>query len=520
LLNRRRAKTSSIAYAGYVDVPGRPLSDDPETELFAPVETNLAQHHKLILEAMERTTTRRYGRLLMMLPPGSAKTTYASIVFPSHYMGKFPGSRLALGSYGSDISLKMGRKTRSIIRQRRYKAIFGTELSQDSRAGNQFSLTNGSEYMADSLGGQFPGNRFDGAIADDPLKGRLEANSELIRNNTWDEFKDNFVTRIVPGGWLVVIMTHWAEEDPAGRILPENWSGDSGFVKGRHDGLDWEVLCIQAKCETTTDPLGRQIGEYLWPEWFDAQHWQQFERDARGWNSLFQQRPRPIEGAFFHEVDLLVRTELLGVDGQPLCIPIDMPQKVDCVYAVIDSAVKTGRAHDGLAVTFFALSIHNPLNPPLAICDWDYTQIQGASLHVWLPSVFIRLEELAKQTGAFQGSKGAFIEDKVSGTILLQQAAQQPDWHPDWIATPIDSKLTMLGKKERALNISGHVAAGKVKWVRQAYERVVTFKNSTKNHLRSQVLNVSMESKDTDADDCLDTFSYGCAIGLGNAEGF
>jgi hypothetical protein len=126
--------------------------------LFQPVETHLADHHELILEAMTRTTEREYGRLLMMLPPGSGKTSYASIVFPSHYLGKFPGSRLALGSYGSDLALKMGRKTRSMIRQPRYKAIFNTDLSRDSRAGNYFALTNGSEYMADSLGGQFPGN--------------------------------------------------------------------------------------------------------------------------------------------------------------------------------------------------------------------------------------------------------------------------------------------------------------------------------------------------------------------------
>src|SRR5580658_2124140 len=111
LLNRRRARANSIDFAGYIDVPGRPVSDDPETELFYPIETNLARHHNLILEAMERTTSRRYGRLLMMLPPGSAKTTFASVVFPSYYMGKFPGSRLGLGSYGSDIALKMGRKT-------------------------------------------------------------------------------------------------------------------------------------------------------------------------------------------------------------------------------------------------------------------------------------------------------------------------------------------------------------------------------------------------------------------------
>jgi hypothetical protein len=210
----------------------------------------------------------------------------------------------------------------------------------------------------------------------------------------------------------------------------------------------------------------------------------------------------------------------VGPYGQPIYVPIDTPIRVDYVYAVIDSAMKTGVAHDGLAVTFFARSILNTANPPLAICDWDLTQIQGAFLNKWLPSVFIRLEALARECQAFRGSAGSFIEDKVSGTILLQQATQQPDWHPDWKSHAIDSKLTMLGKKEKALNASGHVAAGEVKWTRKAYEKVVTFKNSTKNHLRSQVLNISMESKDTDPDDCGDTLYYGVAIGLGNSAGY
>jgi hypothetical protein len=514
LLNRRRARTDSIEFAGYIEVPARPLSDDPETELFSPIETNLATHHKLILDAMERTAQRRYGRLLLMLPPGSAKTTYASIVFPSYYMGRFPGSRLALGSYGSDIALKMGRKTRSIIRQQRYNAIFATELSKDSRAGNQFSLTNGSEYMADSLGGQFPGNRFDGAIADDPIKGRLEANSQVVRDSTWDEFRDNFVTRLVPGGWLTVIMTHWDADDPAGRILPDGWDGDSGVFKGRHDGLDWEVLCLQARCENHTDPLHRALGEYLWPEWFDREHWAQFERDARAWNSLFQQRPRAPEGAFFMRASFLVDGP--PPDGKPGRMPVEMPRPVVCVFAVIDTAIKTGKEHDGTGVVFNGL-MPNDFGGGYkqVILDWDYVQIEGGSLEQWLPSIFERLEELARDCSALMGSMGAWIEDKGSGMVLLQRA----DSH-GWPAHAIDSKLSSMGKVERAFNAEPYISAGDVKISRPAYEKVVTFKGSTKNHFLTQVLNFTMDSKDGASDDLLDCLCYSVALGVGNAAGF
>ncbi|MCH3723243.1 hypothetical protein LZB93_09960, partial [Campylobacter coli] len=82
--------------------------------------------------------------------------------------------------------------------------------------------------------------------------------------------------RLIPGGWIVLITTRWHEDDLAGRILPDDWKGESGLIRCK-DGNDWEVLCIQARCEVDSDPLGRARGEYLWPEWFDRQHWAQFE---------------------------------------------------------------------------------------------------------------------------------------------------------------------------------------------------------------------------------------------------
>jgi hypothetical protein len=66
----------------------------------------------------------------------------------------------------------------------------------------------------------------------------------------------------------------------------------------------------------------------------------------------------------------------------------------------------------------------HPASRPL-ILDWDIAQIEGAVLETWLPNVFARLEELARLCGARHGSIGAFIEDKNSGTILLQQALRR-----------------------------------------------------------------------------------------------
>lgn len=396
----------------------------------------------------------------------------------------------------------MGRRTRSIIKQPRYKRVLDTELSTESSAADQFVLTNGSEYMASGLLAGITGNRADGAIIDDPIRGREAASSEVQRNKIWDAYHDDLLTRLVPGGWLVMILTHWHEDDPAGRILPDGWSGESGYFDCK-DGMRWRVLCLQAKCENHTDPLGRQIGEYLWPEWFDAQHWAQFESNPLSWASLFQQRPRPLEGTFFEVQHLLVNGE-----------PIETPQRIDLVFAVIDTALKTGKKNDGTGVVYFGYT-RRGLRNPLTILDWDYQQIKGAMLEEWMPQVFVRLEELSGECSTLYGSMGAWIEDKGSGTVLLQQGESH-----DWMVNPIDSKLTAMGKAERGLDISGYVYAGDVKITRAAYEKVVKFKNVTKNHLLSQVLGFDPSLGDTSADDLFDDFCYGCALALGNHAGF
>lgn len=203
--------------------------------------------------------------------------------------------------------------------------------------------------------------------------------------------------------------------------------------------------------------------------------------------------------------------KLLGEDGYP--VPI--PERCDAVFAVIDTALKTGTDNDGTAVKFFALN--RTYGIPLLILDWDIVQIEGAALETWLPSVYSRLEELAALCGARRGSIGVFIEDKGSGTVLLQQAARR-----GWDAYPIDSKLTSMGKDERALSVSGYVYRGMVKYTVYAYEKVKEYKQRTANHSLKQVLGFVLADKEAAkrADDLFDVFCYGIAISLGNNEGY
>jgi hypothetical protein len=195
--------------------------------------------------------------------------------------------------------------------------------------------------------------------------------------------------------------------------------------------------------------------------------------------------------------------------------PVPYPSTCDGIFAVIDTASKTGTDNDATAVTFFARDRHSG-RFPLLILDWDITQIEGAILEAWLPSVFHRLEELAGLYRARFGSLGVWIEDKNSGTILLQQAQRR-----GMRAQAIESKLTAMGKDERAINVSGYVHRENVKYTDHAFNKVLIYKQKSRNHLLDQIESFRIGDKQSDRDDdLLDTFCYGIAIALGNSEGF
>ena len=92
------------------------------------------------------------------------------------------------------------------------------------------------------------------------------------------------------------------------------------------------------------------------------------------------------------------------------------------------------------------------------------------------------LEELSRLCRARRGSLGAFIEDKNSGTILVQQA-----WRRQLPVYAIDSKLTAMGKDERAISVSGYVHRELVKYTDRAFEKTVIYRRHSRNHLLDQV---------------------------------
>lgn len=296
---RLQARNSLLTYASSINIPGAPQSIEEQGEDTIVMTPNkFGAHHLLWLNCLQQVEDGTIPRLMGLMPPGSGKSIYTSVVFPTHVLGRFQKNDVIVASYGSELPRKFGRRARSIVQQSNFKRFFDCSLSDESAAADEWQLTNGSGWMARGILTGITGNRVDGIIWDDLIKGREQADSQQIRQKTWDAYIDDLMTRRKPTTWEVGINTRWHEDDPPGRILPTNYNGESGWLKGQ-DGNDWYVVCLPAECERADDILGRQVGEILWPEYFTREHLAPFRRIARTWNALFQQRPAPESGDYF-----------------------------------------------------------------------------------------------------------------------------------------------------------------------------------------------------------------------------
>lgn len=413
--HRQRARDDLNYYCRYIDIPGVPISGDEDCEQFYPDSVIPAKHHELINHALQKVESGEIKRLMVFMPPGSAKSTYASVVFPSYYMGKNPSKNIISTSYASGLARKFGRKVRSICRSSKFSELWGAALTQDNKAADDWSLDNGSTYMGGGILSGITGNRADGLIIDDPVKGREDADSAVIREKTWEAYLNDLDTRIKPGGWQLIIQTRWHEDDLSGRILPETYDGESGWITSRQ-GEPWYVICLQAECERDDDPLGRKIGEWLWTDWFTPEFWmaKKKKQGERNWSALYQQRPKPSEGS-------LVKR------AWPMRYKIP-PVAFSRIVLSCDTAYKPEQ-----------------INDPSVIGAWGELRTGYYLLDVWRDRVeYPELKRALVMMAKKWNPSAVLIEDKASGQSLIQECRASTKLPVIAIDTEGQSKVVRL----------------------------------------------------------------------------
>lgn len=245
-----------------------------------------ARHHLLLLQRLEALASGEIDRLMVLMPPGSAKSTYASVLFPAWFMAANPGAAVIAASHTAELAERFGRRVRNLLSE--HSQVLGVGLAPDNQAAGRWETSAAGEYFAAGILGPITGRRADLAIIDDPVKSRQEADSEVVSERVWEWWRADLSTRLKPGARVVLIMTRWSEHDLGGRLEDDMAAG----------GRPWEVLRLPMEAEVH-DPLGRAPGEPLWAEWFTQDMRDEAKRDSRTWSALYQQRPAPDTGNYF-----------------------------------------------------------------------------------------------------------------------------------------------------------------------------------------------------------------------------
>jgi len=245
-----------------------------------PSHWTFPKHVEFLCSVADKLVTGEYQRVTLSMPPGHAKTTTITHPLPVFWGLNHPKDVSVFTGYSQTFADKnLSRPSREIARELKM-------LDPTSNAMEEWFLTNGARMVARGVGSAPTGvNPIKFLLADDPIKDRAQAESQTERNNIGDWWQGSIVQRFWPDTRALVIATRWHHDDLIGRIKA---SGDKS----------WVHINLPAIAEAN-DPLGREIGEALWPEVKPLSFLEE-QRKALGeynFQSLFQGNPTPREGA-------------------------------------------------------------------------------------------------------------------------------------------------------------------------------------------------------------------------------
>lgn len=294
-----------------------------------------ARHHQEWLEriraVVDGTTDRR--KLLILAPPGHAKSTWLSLIFPPWYLGRHPDHSLIFLTSSDTGAQQFGTTVKmALAENERHAATFpeSTVRPDEERGWSADGLylkgtPKGSKdpaYRAVGWGASIIGARAHGIIIDDPLT-QVQAQSAVEQIKAKQYYDMTVDSRAHPDAWQVAIMTRWHDLDLANHLMGKE---------------DWDTLLMPA--------IGYwEEGAALWPERFPIA-WLEAKRKPNipQFNAMYQGDPTGLGGQVFKSADWF-RPLPADLDRSKL---VRVVQFWDLAYSGKDSADYTAAVTLGL----------------------------------------------------------------------------------------------------------------------------------------------------------------------------
>lgn len=224
-------------------------------------------------EAMARFRRGESTFLKIKVAPRHGKSDLVSRYLPAHFLGEFPTKKVMQVSFRQELAAAFSGFGRTLIQDEKYQELYPNVKLREGSAAKAFwevsdasGAPTGGGSMASGLASGLTGSGFSLGILDDFCGSRADAESMTIRNNMWNAFKDDFMTRRAKVCIVIVLATQWHWDDIHGRIV-KAMKDDPKFPR-------FIELSFPAKAEKYHDPAAYGQ-EYLFEEFFGKQYYEE-----------------------------------------------------------------------------------------------------------------------------------------------------------------------------------------------------------------------------------------------------
>ena len=176
-----------------------------------------------ICEHLEAVTAGQIKKLIINVPPGTAKSTLVSVLWPTWEWGFRPEVRWMFASYREQLSLRdSGRRRDVVISSDWYQARWGDQFQLVKDNERYFTNTKQGSMYATSTGGTVTGFRGHRGILDDPHDPE-GAISEVQRGSTTEWLNLTWPSRLDDTPWSgsVLVMQRLHTDDATGLYLKQ-----------------------------------------------------------------------------------------------------------------------------------------------------------------------------------------------------------------------------------------------------------------------------------------------------------
>jgi predicted phage terminase large subunit-like protein len=238
-------------------------------------------------------TGRPVKYLIINLPPGFGKS-YTLANFVNWVYGQDVKNKVITVSYNGIIAPEFSRTAKDMILEEETegeecyttRSFFpDLKIKYGDSSVMKWSLEGSyTSYLATSFDGTLTGMRGNIIIIDDPIKSAEEAVNDSVKEKHWNFFKNTLSSRMLPGALCIIVLTRWATDDLAGRVMEK-----------------FPDQCYELKIPALTidGPEGVSTCEDLYPT-EDLQQKRQ-TLDEEIWGANYMQVPVDKKGSLYGE---------------------------------------------------------------------------------------------------------------------------------------------------------------------------------------------------------------------------